>query len=74
MLCNGIAVGRVIGRLRAQKGLSQQALSELAGISRSHLTLLENGRKMMRLDTLFALADALGMKPSALVAMIEAEG
>ena len=33
--------------------------------------MLENGRKTARLDTVFSLADALGIKPSELIRMVE---
>ena len=34
-------IGLVISRLRIQKGLTQETLSGLSGISRSHLIMLE---------------------------------
>lgn len=64
---NSKAFGIVISRLRTRKGLSQDQLSGLAGISRSHLAMIENGRKTVRLDTLWRLADALETKPSILL-------
>ena len=63
--------GIVISRLRTEKGMSQESLSAFAGIARSHLTMLENGRKTARLDTVFCIADALGIKPSDLIRMVE---
>ena len=68
---NRKAFGIVISRLRTEKGMSQESLSAFAGIARSHLTMLENGRKTARLDTVFNLADALGIKPSELIRMVE---
>ena len=68
---NSKAFGIVISRLRTEKGMSQESLSAFAGIARSHLTMLENGRKTARLDTVFNLADALGIKPSELIRMVE---
>ncbi len=68
---NRKAFGIVISRLRTEKGMSQESLSAFAGIARSHLTMLENGRKTARLDTVFNLADALGVKPSELIRMVE---
>ncbi len=67
------AFGIVIGRLRVQRGITQEVLSGLAGIARSHLADLENGRKTVRLDTLWRIADALGLKPSRLLALVEKE-
>ena len=70
---NSKAFGLVVSRLRTEKGMTQENLSAFAGIARSHLTLLENGKKTARLDTLFRIADALEIKPSDLIRMIEEE-
>ena len=65
------AVGKTIRALRKEKGLSQDVLSGLAGIARTHLTMIENGSKQANFETLWRLATALGMRPSELVAQIE---
>lgn len=39
------AAGRVIRRLRKERGQSQGLLSGLAGIARSHLAMIESGTK-----------------------------
>ena len=70
---NNKAFGVVISRLRINKGLTQEAMSGLADIARSHLVMLENGRKTVRLDTLWRIADALELSPSQLVLLIEKE-
>ena len=70
---NSKAFGNVIGQLRCEMGLSQEKLSGLAGISRSHLAMIENGRRTVRLDTLWKISEALGMRPSCLIEMIEDE-
>ena len=67
------AFGIVIGRLRVEKGITQEVLSGLAGIARSHLAALESGRKTVRLDTLWRIAEALGMRPDRLLALVEEE-
>lgn len=64
-------VGKTIRVLRKEKGLSQDVLSGLAGIARTHLTMIENGSKQANFETLWRLAMALGMRPSELVAQIE---
>ena len=63
--------GVVISHLRTEKGMSQENLSAFAGIARSHLTMLENGRKTARIDTVFRIAEALGIKPSELIRLVE---
>ena len=65
--------GAVISKLRVQKGLTQERMSGLAGIARSHLVALENGEKTVKLDTLWRIADALEISPSELVRKIENE-
>lgn len=64
-------LGQAVGMLREQRGLTQEALSSLAGISRSHLTLIENGHKVPRLDTMWNIADALDMPLSRLIGAAE---
>ena len=63
--------GQVIGRLRTERGMSQELLSGLAGIERSHLGKIENGYKNASVDTLWRIADALGVKLSELIALVE---
>ena len=67
------AVGRAIRKLRSKKGLSQDVLSGFAGIARTHLTMIENGDKQVNIKTLWKIANAFEMRPSELVALIEAE-
>ena len=38
-------IGQTIRRLRLEKGISQEMLSGFAGIARTHLTMIENGKK-----------------------------
>lgn len=65
------AVGKTVRALRKEKGRSQDVLSGLAGIARTHLTMIENGSKQANFETLWRIATALGMRPSELVAQIE---
>ena len=65
--------GMVIGRLRAQRGMSQEVLSGLSGISRSHLGGIETGRKNPNVDTLWRIASAMGMRLSELFELVEEE-
>ena len=67
------AIGQTIRNLRLKKGISQDVLSGLAGIARTHLTMIENGDKQANFETLWKLANALDMRPSELVALIEHE-
>lgn len=68
-----VIVGRVVKRLRTEKGMTQEVLSGFAGVARTHLTMIENGSKQANFETLWRIALALDMKPSELVAIIENE-
>lgn len=67
------AIGIVIRRLRQNKGLSQDTLSGLADIARTHLSMIETGDKQPNLDTICKIADAFGIKSSELVSAFEKE-
>ena len=68
-----ITVGRVIQRYREGKGLSQEVLSGLAGINRTHLSAIERGTRRPTLDTFYRIAEAMEIRPSVLLAAIEEE-
>ena len=42
---NKYATGAAIKKLRCEKKISQEVLSGLAGIARSHLAMIESGKK-----------------------------
>ena len=64
-------VGAVIQTIREEKGLSQEVVSGLAGIGRTHLSAIERGQRKPTLETFFRLAEALDMPPSELMKRIE---
>ena len=70
---NRKAFGVAVSKLRVQKGLTQESLSGLAGIARSHLAALEKGEKIAKMDTVWRIAEALGVRPSELVRETEKE-
>ncbi len=53
--------------LRVQKKFSQEKLAQKAGISLSYVSMLERGVRTPPLDTMEALAKALGVPPLALL-------
>lgn len=57
-----VQLGRRIQDIREKRGLSQTLLADMAGIGRAHLSQIENGAVAARVDTLYALAQALEMK------------
>lgn len=72
-MLDAVVVGRILQRFREQKHQSQELVSGLAGIGRTHLSAIERGERKPTLDTLFKIADALGLKASIIVAAIEEE-
>ena len=64
-------VGAVIQAVREEKGLSQEVVSGLAGIGRTHLSAIERGVRKPTLETFFKIAEALDMSASELMKRIE---
>ena len=56
-----LALGPRIKQIRKQKGLSQEQVSEIAGIDPKSLSRIETGVFNPALDTLESLANALGV-------------
>jgi transcriptional regulator with XRE-family HTH domain len=72
-MLDAVVVGEVIQRFREQKKQSQELVSGLAGIGRTHLSAIERGERKPTLETFFRIADALGIKASVMMAAIEEE-
>lgn len=64
-------VGKVIQQYREKKHLSQEVVSGLADIGRTHLSAIERGERKPTLETFFKLSEALSIKPSELMNLIE---
>lgn len=66
-----IQLGLNIAFYRKKKGLTQEALAELVGISRTHLSNIEATKveKSLSLEVLFNIADALNIEVSKLFEM-----
>ncbi len=58
-----------IRSLRQEKGLTQEALCERAGISVDSVNRIESGSRVPTLDTLARIARALGVSPGDLLQM-----
>ncbi|ENS89149.1 hypothetical protein B997_00003 [Brucella melitensis UK3/06] len=69
-----------LARLRKRRGLTLDGLAELSSISRAAISALENGAGNPRLETLWSLANALGIEFGELVGarndveVVEADG
>lgn len=67
------AFGRVLRRLRKAAGLSQEDLALEAQIQRNYVSLLELGRNQPTVSVIFSLAEALKVKPSKLIQLVDDE-
>jgi transcriptional regulator with XRE-family HTH domain len=61
------AIGERVRIARSRIGLTQEALGELIGLGRTSITNIERGRQRMSIHALYALAQALRLKPAALL-------
>ncbi len=68
-----VAFGKVLRRLRIERGLSQEKVGELANLQRKYISLLERADYQPKLETIFRLAAALECTPSTLISMVEDE-
>jgi transcriptional regulator with XRE-family HTH domain len=66
--------GRNLFMARRRAFFSQEALAKAAGLHRTHIGLLEKGRREPRLGTILRLADALGIEAGELVFGIRVKG
>lgn len=69
---NARLVGEVLADFRRKKGVSQEVLSGLAAIGRTHLSAIERGERKPTLETLYRISCALDVSMTAVVAEIEA--
>ena len=60
-------VGRNFGRLRKQKGFTQEKFAEASGFTQQYISGLERGRRNPTIVTLFELATTLGVSHVDLV-------
>lgn len=55
-------------RLRATRGMSQEALADLAGLHRTYVGSVERGERNVSIDNIERLANALGVSVPDLLA------
>lgn len=70
-MLDAVIVGEVIQKFREARGMSQELVSGLAGIGRTHLSAIERGQRRPTLETFYRIAEAMLVRPSELLAAIE---
>ncbi len=63
--------GKILRELRLEKGLSQEQLGFEADLRRTYVSILELGQQQPSLTTIFKLAQALNIKASHLLELVE---
>ncbi|WP_412537187.1 helix-turn-helix domain-containing protein [Marinobacter sp. MIT932201] len=56
-----VAFGQQVRKIRKEKGLSQEALADLADIDRSYMGHIERGDQNVTLTKIYQIADALNI-------------
>ena len=65
------ASAQVLQNLRHQKGLTQEELSEKAGLDVTSISRFERGVRKPSIESLFLIARALRISPKTIIAEIE---
>lgn len=66
-------VGEIISELRKEKGISQEVLSGLADIGRTHLSAIECGKRKPTLETFYRICYAMNVDMSEVCKKIESK-
>lgn len=72
-MVNADLIGRVLRTCRKSKKMSQEVLSGLADLDRTHYSKIERGLRSPTIDTLFKIAHALDVPAHELIIQIEKE-
>ena len=65
-MCNNFRknLGLSIRKIRMNKGFTQESLSLESGVSRSHIAMIEAGKRDITVSSLFKISRALGINLS----------
>lgn len=63
--------GAEVRRLRLKRGLSQEALAEIAGLDRTFISMIERGARRPTLDSAKRIADGLERSLGELILKVE---
>ena len=67
------AFGQAVREIRLARGFTQEGLALVAGVDRGFMGHLERGERQASVTVLLRIAKALGCRPSALMASVEAQ-
>ena len=62
-----LLVGRNLKRIRVERGLTQEELTERSGFSQQYISDMERGRRNPTIVSLWELAQAIGVTPVDLI-------
>ena len=60
-------VGKNVRKYREKKGISQEALADLAGVHRTYVTKVEQGKTNISVVNIFRIAEALDVEAKELL-------
>lgn len=64
-------LGGILRRGRVDAGLTQEALAHAAGVDRTYVSMLENGKASPTVETLLRLCREMGIRASDVVSELE---
>lgn len=64
---NLTTIGKNIRKYRKRKGITQEVLAEMVGVSSNYMGILERGEKTPSLETFIIIANALGVSADMLL-------
>jgi transcriptional regulator with XRE-family HTH domain len=51
--------GKKVREIRKKEGVSQESLADLAGLDRTYISDIENGKRNVSIETIFKITEAL---------------
>ena len=65
------ALGSAIRQVREDRSLSQERLAELAGLHRTYISSVEQGRRNVSIENIHKITNALGVSMTEIVQLCE---